>query len=119
MLRSVCVSLPQEAAQHRASTDAALRSAGAEAELQQSIDRDLADAMAELAAATQRDEGDSGDASGTVTELSVCPTHTPQVHCQARLGTLRSAERALTTCSLPGFAQRVSGGMMAWVCEDL
>lgn len=70
----------QEAAQHRASTDAALRSAGAEAELQRSIDRDLASAQAELALATRQHDhygcfrwsvDNSMDDSETVTELSV------------------------------------------------
>ena len=84
-----CSVLPlQEAAQHRASTDAALRSAGAEAELQQSIDRDLADTVAELAIVTNRGDDlgshrtvkHSGDAGETITELSVRPNH----HCPTR-----------------------------------
>ena len=85
--RAAAAVVHQEAAQHRASTDAALRSAGAEAELQRSIDRDLASAQAELAAATQQhDDGfrwsvdDSGDGSETVTELSVGPNRRAPLH---------------------------------------
>lgn len=95
----------QEAAQHRASTDAALRSASAEAEIQRSIDRDLANALSELETATQqRDnqecfqqaaEGTANDGC-TATELSVCLTPTYQramLSCPSCASNLRKRAR--------------------------